>query len=197
MFEDVLGKVSLAAYHMQKTNTPNAMFFAESFKPNQIQCKKWLVEEILNTSMNLDRVLVLGSWNSVLLYELFKHYGSVNWFDFLDIDPTVHLHRDRYFEINHMEKNYSSVVMDATEFSDYEGYDLVINTSCEHMKDIPAVHGPLYAIQSNDYVSVPDHINCVKSTKQLASQNNITEILYQGTRNMGHYNRFMVIGSYW
>lgn len=193
--EKVLGRVANAGYTMMR-NQVNATSYIESFRPNQIKCKKWLIEEILNFKMQWDRVLVLGSWNSILLYELFSEHGNVTWFDFVDIDPEVHRHREIYFRTNNIEMNYGSIIMDATEFSDHESYDLIINTSCEHMPDIPAVYGPLYALQSNDYRSIDDHINCVDSAKHLATKNNINKIFYEDEMNMRHYNRYMIIGYY-
>jgi len=195
MDEKVLGRVANTAFHMQY-NKINGISFVESLRPNQIICKKWLVEEICNIKMKWNKVLVLGSWNSVLLYELFSTYGEVTWFDFVDIDETVHKHRDLYFEINNIQKNYNSIVMDATEFSDHKSYDLIINTSCEHMHDIPAVYGPTYALQSNNYTTIPEHINCVESDLQLAKKNNITRILYSSSCKLSNYDRFMTIGYY-
>lgn len=193
--EQVLGKFANASYYMA-VNKIQPKTFVESFRPNQIKCKKWLVEEICNIQMRWNKVLVLGSWNSVLLYELFSSYGDVTWFDFVDIDYKVHEHRDVYFNINNMTKNYNSIVMDATEFSDHDSYELIINTSCEHMSDIPAVYGPTYALQSNNYTTIPEHINCVNSTTQLAKQNSITKSLYSGKIDMENYERYMVIGYY-
>ena len=193
---DVLGRAAEAAYYMRR-NKIDAMALLESLRPNQIKCKTWLVNEIANVNMNWDKVLVLGSWNGILLYELLKEYCDVGWIDFLDSDPDCHRHRDIYFEVNNMDKDYGSITMDATEFSDHESYDLIINCSCEHMKDIPAVYGPTYALQSNDYRAIKDqHINCVDSEKQLANKNNITKTLFSGSKKMPNYKRFMVIGYY-
>jgi len=196
MDEVVLGRVSELCFHMSYNKDPRVMDIVESLRPNQINCKKWLVEEIANCTPNWNRVLVVGSWNSILLWELMQENCNVGWFDFLDVDPKVHKHRDMYFEINKLEKNYSNIKMKGEDFSDYGSYDLVINTSCEHMPDIPAVYGPTYALQSNDYLSIKEHINCVRSESQLAKQNNITHILYKGKKKMPRYNRFMVIGYY-
>lgn len=193
--EKVLGRVANASFYMA-ANKINPIGFVESFRPNQIKCKKWLVEEICNFKMSWNRVLVLGSWNSVLLYELFSVYGDVMWFDFVDTDQDAHDDRNIYFELNNMQKNYNSINMDATEFSDHQSYDLIINTSCEHMADIPAVYGPTYALQSNNYTSVADHVNCVSSSEQLADQCNITRKLFSGKLDIGPYERYMVIGYY-
>ena len=192
--EKVLGRVAETGFAMQK-NKINAKELLESFRPRQIECKSWLVQEIANVNMNWKKVLVLGSWNSLLLYELMSTHCDVEHFDFLDINPDCCRDRDLYFYVNGLFKNYNSITMDATKFSDHQSYDLIINTSCEHMKDIPAVYGPTYALQSNDYRAIKDqHINCVDSEKQLAKQNNLTQTLYKGSLKLDNYTRFMAIG---
>lgn len=194
--EVVLGRFSNVCYHMSRKKDRSVIEVVESFRPNQIKCKKWLIEEIANLNPNWDRVLVLGSWNSILLWELAQVNCNIKWFDFLDNNPRAHRHRDMYFEVNGLEKNYASITMDAQDFSDHSSYDLIINTSCEHMPDIPAEYGPTYALQSNNYTSVKEHINCVKSAAQLAKQNNLTRVLYKDAKKMPNYDRFMAIGYY-
>ena len=199
MDEKVLGRFANAGFHMfdmKDFSKQSIAEFVESFRPNQIKCKKWLVEEIANINMNWKKVLVLGSWNGCLLYELMNTYCSVDYWDFLDINQSCHHHRDLYFEINAMPKNYSSIIMNAEDFSDHESYDLIINTSCEHMKDIPAVYGPTYALQSNDYTNIIEHINCVNSAKELANKNNLNHRLFTDSQKMPNYTRFMTIGYY-
>lgn len=194
MDENVLGRFAQAGYIMQRNRVKGTESFVESFRPNQIKSKKIIVDELLNHKMSWNKVLVLGSWNGILLYELFKKYGDVMWFDFLDKDPIVHKHRDIYFENNSLEKNYNSLVMDAVDFSDYENYDLIINTSCEHMPTIPAIYGPTYALQSNNYTAVPEHINCVNTADQLAKDNKINKIWTKSQKKFSNYTRFTVVG---
>jgi len=193
----VLGRVADTLYYMQDKNIAGVSNYIESFKGSQIKSKEFLVEEIANTNTAYDNVLVIGSWNSILLWELMQKECKVGWFHFLDIDPVVHQHRDLYFDYNNIRKNYDSIVADATEYSDFEKYDLIINTSCEHMKPLPTIHGPLYALQSNNYRTIEEHINCVDSTKELKKQYNLTHILFEGYADMGKYKRFTVIGSHW
>lgn len=194
---ELLGKVVDTAFLLYKRKLPGADDYVESFRPNQIKCKSWLVEEIANTNTNFDKVLIVGAWNGILLYELLNKHCDVGWFDFLDIDQATHMHRNVFFEMHKMEKNYNSIKCDANDFSDFDQYDLIINTSCEHMKPLPSVNGPLYALQSNNYRTIKEHINCVDSPKQLQKQYNISQTLFTGELNMGHYKRFMVIGSHW
>lgn len=197
MDKKLLGKICDTAFYLTKTKSIGHENFIESFKQNQIKCKLWLVDEIANTNTKFDKILVIGSWNGVLLYELMKESCDIGWFDFLDIDEQTHFHRNTYFEMHQMEKNYNSIKCNAEDFSDFDSYDLIINTSCEHMNIIPVVNGPLYALQSNNYKSVKEHINCVNSSMQLKEQYNITQTVFKGDLDMGHYKRFMVIGSYW
>tara|TARA_B100000575_G_C23143302_1_gene666121 strand:- start:1039 stop:1626 length:588 start_codon:yes stop_codon:yes gene_type:complete len=192
---NILGKFSDTAYTMLRSKMdPTGLL--ESSRTNQIISKRWLVDEVATFDPSLRKVLVLGSWNGIILYELMKKYCDVDWFDFIDIDKKSHRDRDFYFEVNDMEKNYNSIIADATEWSDFKDYDLVINCSCEHMRDIPAVYGPLYALQSNDYRTVSEHINCVDSAEELTLKNNLTETFVEGKLDMGHYNRFMSIGFF-
>jgi len=193
----LIGKFSDALFALHKNNISNLDNFVESFRTNQIKSKNWLVEELANTKTSFDKVLVVGSWNGILLYELMKQECDVGWFDFLDIDKMTHIHRDVYFSINNMEKNYNSLHIDATEYSDFSSYDLIINTSCEHMKPLPPVHGPLYALQSNNYRSIKEHINCVDTANQLKEQYQLSQTAYKGHLKFDNYTRFMVIGSHW
>ena len=194
---ETLGKFADTSYYLHRQNLPGIENYLESFRTNQIKCKYWLVKEIANTKTRFDKVLVLGSWNGLLLYELMNKHCDVGWFDFLDKDEKVHMHRNVYFEMHNMQKNYNSLKYDVDNFSDFGTYDLIINTSCEHMNPVPTINGPLYALQSNNYRSVKDHINCVNSTKELKKQYNITQTVYEDELDMGHYKRFMVIGSHW
>ena len=87
----VLGRVAETGFALAfEGKNGNAKGLLESFRPKQIECKSWLVEEIANVNMNWKKVLVLGSWNSLLLYELMSTHCDVEHFDFLDSDPDCH-----------------------------------------------------------------------------------------------------------
>ena len=91
MDEKVLGRLANAGFHMfdiKGFENKSISEFVESFRPNQSKCRKWLVEEIANINMNWKKVLVLGSWNGCLLYELMNTYCSVDYWDFVDINQS-------------------------------------------------------------------------------------------------------------
>jgi len=193
MFEDILGKVAHAAWARDNAK------FLESFRPNHIKSKKFLVENILKVKDSFDNVAVLGSWNGILLYELMKDH--VGHWHFYDLSVRAHHDRDRYFELNEMPVNYISLEGDVTELFESGSlareYDLIINPSCKHMEDIRAESGPLYALTSNNYTEVKEHINTIEHEEDLAIKNNINDIRFKGKIQIEKpvpYERYCVIG---
>ena len=81
-------------------------------------------------------------------------------------------------------------------------YQLIINTSCEHMFPMTRFYSlnkfkipPVYVLQSTDDSEWDDHINCVSSAEELIEQSKITEVLYSGEQKLDNgMKRFMVIG---
>ncbi len=193
--EQILGRLS----HFQFVYDvrPNV---AESFRPDHLKSKKWLVHEICkHVKGNFKRVAVLGSWNSILLKELLEARTSVEHWDFYDIDHGCHRDRDMYCESNQLPKNYNSFQTDVKDLFAHEDvhkqYDLIINPSCEHMEDIKAVKGPVYALTSNNYEGIKEHINTISKHEELAVKNGINNIAYEGSLELTNYTRFCTIGS--
>ena len=170
----------------------------ECFRHGQIKTKDWLVYEINKFKTDFKRVAVLGSWDSILLYELMSWYGKIEHWDFYDINQNCHRRRDKYFDINGIAPNYNSYEMDVTEIFNDEKfcsqYDLIINPSAEHMKDIPAQKGPMYAVTSNNYHEVKEHINTIEDYRDLALKTNINKVLYEGELKLPLYTRYCTVG---
>jgi len=182
---------------------------AESFRPDHLKSKKWLVHEIISHitvvagdyyfAKKFDRVAVLGSWNSILLKEMLEAATEIGHWDFYDTNYECHRDRDLYCDSNQLPKNYNSIEGDVTEFFAHEDvhkqYDLIINPSCEHMADIKAVKGPMYALTSNNYKGIKEHINTISKHEELAVKNGINNIVYEGSLKLTNYTRFCTIGS--
>ena len=170
----------------------------ECFRKGQFESKRWLVYEITKFQKHFKRVAVLGSWDSVLLYELMNKYATVDHWDFYDIDGGCHKRRDIYFDVNGMAPNYVSIEADVTTIFDAPEhcaqYDLIINPSCEHMKDIPACAGPLYALTSNNYDKLEEHVNTIQDYRDLAVKNHINKVLYEGELRLPLYTRYCTVG---
>ena len=80
-------------------------------------------------------------------------------------------------------------------------FDLVINTSCEHMypmsrfRKLNGNKNYLYVLQSTDDEQWDDHINCVSGPDELSEQAELVDIMYSGTKELDNgMKRFMVIG---
>lgn len=173
----------------------------ESVRAKQIQSKKYIIHalEKYSNKKEFNNVAVLGSWNSILLYELMEQNFKVEHYSFIDIDNYSHHIREQYFKFHNMPINWDSYEVKAEELfatDQAEKYDLIINPSCEHMLDIKAVSGPLYLLTSSNK-SIDDHINPVEHETDLAVKNGINNILYKGSLSLGeNEKRFCVLGYY-
>ena len=86
--------------------------------------------------------------------------------------------------------------------SSKECWDLIINTSCEHMFPMwkfrelnPQLNSSWYVLQSTNDDQYDDHINCVKSSEELADQAQLVDVLYSGSKVLSNgMTRFMVVG---
>ena len=86
----------------------------------------------------------------------------------------------------------------------YGAFDVLINTSCEHMFPMRRFRelntelsgNPIYVLQSTNEDEYDDHINCVNGPEELAEQAELTDIMYSGTKILDSgMKRFMVIGK--
>ena len=101
-----------------------------------------------------------------------------------------------------LQHKLKSAVIDAGMPHKYDkSIDLVINTSSEHMLDLPILIKDkqykkecVFALQSNNMFHHSDHINCVNSVEELIQKSGLSKILYSGTLNLDEYERYMVIG---
>jgi len=192
---DILGRVANFGFEYENIRKE----FFESFRPDHIKSKKWLIHEILQcTTGDFKRVAVLGSWNSIVLKELLEDKRNVVHWDFYDKDQSSHRDRDLYHDANGLPHNYTCIIEDVIKLFAYDDihlqYDLIINPSCEHMEDIKTVEGPLYALTSNNYEGIKGHINTITKHEELAVKNGINTIEYEGSLKLTNYTRFCTIG---
>jgi len=205
LFGDTLNRVILREYpHRTKD-------FINSFLSNQINCKIWLIDELVNILERkkdhfiVKRVTVLGSWyGNIIVPLLIDNIPTLQEIDLIDMDEDALAISRKFlghydFKINYMHKD-----INFEEFEDHYT-NVVINTSCEHMVPMDSItfhHDDqvIYALQSNDMFNIREHVNCVKNETELATQANLSTTYYMSHKKlMGEkgmpYNRFMVIGK--
>ena len=169
---------------------------------NQVTSKKWLVETLYDaTKGELGRVCVLGGWYGVLAAMLL-HDGR---FDIasvcsVDMDPSCEAVAGSLNKTHVEAGKFTSRTADMLDL-DYggEGFDLIINTSCEHLERIGdwfarISGGPLLTLQSNNYYGIDGHVNCVDDLGAFKAQVPLPEILFEGELELPSYTRFMLIG---
>ena len=170
----------------------------------QIASKQWLVEALVRTCPKPEGpVWVLGAWYGVL--------GAMMLDDTrLTISAVISLDRDlgcaavaEKLNRRHLANGRFEAVTADMMTLDFAAIEpapgLVINTSCEHLADVPGWLGSLPAgmpvlLQSNDYVREPDHRSCVPSLQAFIDQAQLSEVVFSGALPTRNYTRIKLIG---
>ena len=180
-----------------RTNTD----LLDSYSPNQFKSKERMVKLIrdqLIVSTNSE-IVIFGCWYGSILIPAFKEVKRITA---IDINPTtISIAKNRLF--NHY-KNVDFICDDvfkwASDSSRIKKTDLIINTSCEHMrpmKELKLNTNAHFAFQSNDMFDIPDHINCVKGLGEFKLQlPNNAKVLLEDKIQDDRGTRFTLIGKY-
>ena len=169
---------------------------AQSFNWKQVECKDWLVKEIReikirNTFEKISRIYIIGGWYGQILVPQIRNLFPDISIRFYEIDKiAIEIAQKFYLKDFNDIKYYHE---DATSIKFTGSKNLVINTSSEHMNNLN-IHNCIYAVQSNNYYNVEDHVNCVDNPEQLTTINKFRKVWYHGEKEFAEYDRFMVIG---
>ena len=192
----------------------DAPALGNAWNKNQVEGKRWLLSELYRTlGGEFNTVYVLGGWYGVLSAMLLhdQRFAATGQVFSFDLDPDCqrvaeHLNR------HHVDrKRFAAVTRDMNQLN-YDNDEinvagerrslcpgLVINTSCEHIRDfdlwfraIP--EGMPLVLQSNDYYSLDEHVNCVPDVETFIQQAPMSRLMFNGVLQMKRYRRFMLIG---
>lgn len=174
---------------------------ANAFNHKQVGCKLWARDKLFESAgPTYHRIVVLGGWYAVLPAMLLEDprfdIGTVVSYD---IDPTVEAVA-RTLNSGFGEKFRAMTAdMYALDYRSLDA-DLIINTSCEHVADLPGwlallPSGTRILLQSNDYFREPTHVNCVSSLEEFQAQAALVRTDFAGVLPMKKYTRFMLIGA--
>lgn len=180
--------------------------FEDSISQGQVDSKIWMINELKKISLKEYEPLkidIIGSWFGFPMIELLSQLYKIDQIDLYDLDENCHKVVAQY--LNHFDLNFKVVQFgDFFERKDLRRRHLVINTSSEHMNNIfeskkyykNYPDTPLLVLQSNNFDTLDEHINCVKSEDELASKNYVGRIYYKGVQSLPLYDRYMVIGRW-
>lgn len=183
----------------QCSNHEEALWLSQSLTLQKMQNKIWLYNEC-SKFVNPNKILILGCWYPTLLPYLFYKKGST--IVCVDKDSSLKRVSDIFNNYLYDHNPVQHIVADAKDFMyamNNSSFDLIINTSCEHMnfdmKDLDLPQLPLYAFQSNNY-EIKEHINTKQSLNEFVDSTGLNNVYYSGTQKMKKYERYMVIGKY-
>ena len=173
----------------------------DSFSPNQFKSKLKLINHIKNLNiLNKDsEIVIFGSWYGSILIPAF--YNDVKQITAIDIDPKV-ISKAKYKIFKDYNVDFiSKDVFDwAPDSSRIKKTDLIINTSCEHMrpmKELKLDTKAYFAYQSNNMLSIEGHINCVYDLDDFKKQlPDNAKVMIEDEIKDERGTRFLLIGKY-
>ncbi len=170
----------------------------------QIACKMWLKDALFATlGGRFGTIWVVGGWYGVLAAMLFDDARfDIDRIVSFDLDPDCAPVAETLNALAVKAGRFEARTADmyGLDYSAPDAPDLIVNTSCEHIADMPGwlslipVQRKL-VLQSNDYFSEPEHVNCVESLDAFVAQCGLSRVDFRGELDMHKYTRFMLIGA--
>lgn len=193
--------------------------YTDAFAYGQLDSKKWLVDEAVKVWGKTwgETVFVLAGWVGLLprmMYDQKVQTTKIRSFD-QDAQANEASEIVNQFEVQ-KDWAYKSSTLDITKMMYPTTYtvlrkdgsvcdmedapDVVINTSCEHIKDIrkwwdQIPKGTRVILQSNDGFHIPEHVACFKSLHDFSQAMGLSRIDYAGEKDLPEFKRFMLIGE--
>jgi hypothetical protein len=194
----------------------------DSMNRSQLESKLWIIQELIKLEIKPKRVAILAGWYSQYIIPLLIEHGVEFIYNFeidRDAKDISYKFNKRYKDQEKYECHITDVMFEkiAKKEEQLGVFDLIINTSCEHMYPMhrfrkintsvssdghgygsDAVFGgdPIYVLQSTNEDKYEDHINCVSGPEELAEQAELINVVYSGTKVLDNgMKRFMVIGK--
>lgn len=179
--------------------------YLQSVSPKQIECKQWLVDELTQVPIEFHNIELFGGWYGYPLIDMLDQAYDIEYLMNIDCD-TQALTVNRKFSRDFFHHDFVDTLCNRVEKyrkKDKSKVDLCINTSSEHMPDLPELiqhrsynNMCVFALQSNNMFQHEEHTNCVNSEEELIEKSTLTRILYSGTKEFDNYTRYMVIGMF-
>ena len=174
----------------------------DSSTTSQMESKLWLASELSKLDLKYKKVAIIGGWFAQYLTSLLIENLNVDFVHNYDIDKDAQLisykFNRRYKEQGKYKASNENLFLKPIN----EYYDMVINTSCEHMfpmkkfRELNPHLKPIYVLQSTNETKYDDHINCVNSPEELANQAILEDVYYTGSKVLDNgMTRYMVIGK--
>ena len=187
----------------------------DAFSRGQLFSKKWIVYKIKD--MDLGTIVLCAGWHGSLIHLFARDNIKFKQCFSFDINPkfietSELLNKDLVLQqwrfkatcADILELDYNPVVFntakaDGTNEKVSVYPDTIINTSCDHIENYDIWYNKLpkdtlLILQNNNYFEETEHINSVKDIDAFKEASPMSNIVFEGTLNLGMYKRFMLIG---
>ena len=173
----------------------------DSYSPNQFKTKERLIGHIrdLNVVNEQSEITILGGWYGSILIPAFKEAKRIS---LIDLDKqVVSIAKQRLFKHYENLDFITSDVFDDNRYGRIRYANLIINTSCEHMKDMKELKAlqdsnAYFAFTSNNMFDIEGHTNCVNNIEQFEQQMpDNAKVLVRDSITDDRGTRFMLIGK--
>jgi|SRR6056300_335118 hypothetical protein len=149
----------------------------DSLSPNQFKTKLKVINYIKNLNIlnENSEIIIFGCWYGSILIPGF--YNDVKRITGLDLDQKV-ISKAKFKLFNHCN-NVDFITTDVFKWAENSSRikktNLIINTSCEHMKPMKELKilneiNSYFAFTSNNMFNIEGHINCVKNIDEFEKQ---------------------------
>ena len=175
----------------------------DSYSPNQFKTKERLIGHVrdLNVVNEQSEITILGSWYGSILIPAF--YKEVKEITAIDIDDNViRIAKNRLFNhYNNIDYITADVFNLGKHFNRVKNANLIINTSCEHMRpmrELKAIQDSksYFAFTSNNMLTIEGHINCVYDLDDFQKQlPDSAKVLVRDSITDERGTRFILVGK--
>ena len=179
-------------------NNPDLL---DSFSPNQFVAKEKLISSVNNLNI-LDadsEVVILGGWYGSILIPALKQVKRIT---LIDIDNNVvSIAKNRLFNHYSNVDFITSDVFDKDRHGRIMSADVIINTSCEHMKSMQHLEAlaqseAYFAFTSNNMHDIEGHTNTVNNIEEFIQQlPTNAKILHQDEIEDTRGTRYLLVGK--
>ena len=173
----------------------------DSYSPNQFKTKERLIGHVrdLNVVNEQSEITILGGWYGSILIPAFKEAKRIS---LIDIDKNAtSIGKQRLFKHYNNVDFITSDVFDKNRYGRIRYANLVINTSCEHMKPMRELEAlqqsnAYFAFTSNNMLGIEGHTNCVYDLDDFEKQMpDNAKVLVRDSITDERGTRFMLIGK--
>ena len=186
-------------YWMQAIRqSPDPQRVLDAFWSGQIKSKEWLIESLRPLVTKEVTVDIHGGWVGVLASMLFQSGLPISKIRSIDIDHHVQDTANTMNKGEEIDGKFTALLANMCDIQ--ANYDVIINTSCEHVSQSQydqwlanRMPNALLVLQSNNY-QIEEHVRIAQSLDEFKQQSNI-DVVWQGELELPLYTRYMLIGK--